>query len=59
MKAKMDNEEILASLHATSADIQRWILQAAMKGKISNDRKRDFALAASWICELIGKFNND
>jgi hypothetical protein len=54
-----ENDEILGSLQSTVADMQRWILQAALNNRISNDKRSDFSNSARRICELVGKFKND
>lgn len=45
-------DEILQSIAAAAADIQRWTLYIAMSRRISPDRRIDIANAAARIADL-------
>jgi hypothetical protein len=55
MPDKDQNDEALHSIHSRSGDINRFVLFAAMKGSISDDRKRDIVRAAQDIIAAAGR----
>lgn len=53
----MDAKEILASIATSASDIERWVLQMALSGRLSVDRRTDIAHAATRIQELNKKLS--
>lgn len=43
--------DAVLTMHACTADIQRWLLSAGLKGKISNSRLTDIARNAERIAK--------
>lgn len=46
-----DNEETMMAILAATSDIQRWLMNCALKGRISRDRLSDIQNRAKRLLE--------
>lgn len=54
----MDRNEILSSMDSAAADIQRWVLQMALSGRVSADRCNDMRHNLTRLSTLVAKLED-
>lgn len=52
------NNDVLVSIASAAADIQRHVLNIAMSGRCSDDRKSDINYAAKRISDFVAHLND-